>query len=591
MRLLVLAVLFLITALFAKNNDEKLDSCINQTNNYLINKQYDSVDIKAKQFFKKYGKKPQMEQFVPILMESKAQQDKVNDFNKLLKTFIKKFPNSSELTRIYYLDAVLKAKRKDYLGALKSCDLGIKTESNDDNSRALILKNTNIIAKDHLSIKQLNSIKNDVTPEVAEYLNFYIAIKTKEINREEASKLLSKFATTYPTSKLDTTLVIKSTTIVKGSGIKRIAIMAPLSGPTKSLGDAALAAAKIAIANRKATTGEDIELITVDTKGNAVETAIKTKELIEAGVKVIIGPILSNTATVTAAMLIDHPEVVMVTPTATDDGIGSLGKNIFQLNLTSKAVAEKIAEYSVNTLQIKDFATIVPISDYGKTMNRYFVDAVERMGARVVVTEYFSSSANDHREQFDGLRKAYASLKFGVTDSLHQLPQSEQKDIYNYIKDSTITIGGVFIPAKSESIVKIAAEVPFYKINTQLLGTNGWDNNTLIIDGKRYVENGIFSTGSKAKKSSKEWISFSDKYKKLMGTIPTGVVAPLVFDAVNISIKALQGSNSGSDVRRKINSISGFVGLSGLLTLNNSTGVNSEAVVKKVSGGKFIRVE
>ena len=591
MRLVLLAVVLFTVSIFAKDSRIKIDSTIEVVKVHLANKQYDSIDVVAKYFFKKYGKSDQMEQFVPILMESKAQEDKVSDFNKLLKTYLKKFPKSKELARIYYLDAVLKAKHKNYEGALNSCNLSIKYNLGDDNSRALVLKNSNIICKDHLSIDQLKRAKASSISAILEYIDFYIAIKTKEINREEASNLLTIFSQNYPQSKLDTTIVIKNTAIVKSSGIKRIALMAPLSGSSKSLGDAALVAAKIAIANRKASTGENIALIAVDTKGSAVETAVKTKELIEAGVKVIIGPILSSTATVTAAMLINHPEVVMITPTATDDGIGALGKNIFQLNLTSKAVAEKIAEYAVNTLQIKDFATIVPISAYGKTMNSYFVDAVERMGARVVVTEYFSSSANDHREQFNGIRKAYASIKYGVTDSLHLLPQSDQEEISGYIEDSTMAIGGIFIPAKSESIVKIAAEVPFYKINTQLLGTNGWDNNTLILDGKKYVENGIFSTGSKAKKSSKEWIDFSDKYKVLMGRIPSGVVAPLVFDGVNIAIKSFQGSNNGEDVRRKIHSISGYVGLSGVLTLSNSAGINSEAVVKKVSGGKFIRVE
>ncbi len=591
MRTAVTLLLLSISLFAAKLTSEEV---ISKSEAFLEAKQYDSVVVVTRSYLKSNGKSDKAENVVPYLMEAEVRKGKYSRFSKLRKNFKKRFPNSPKLSRVYYLSGIVEAKTEEYVDAVISFSVS-EGYSATDEEKALVKKNVDLLARNHLTLDELHALTSEpLSPLTREAIAYFYAIRMRNSDPVAAEELDAKFKFDYPASKYD---LAQSITVKKEDQQvavfenKTVAIMAPLTGKNKRLGKEALNSFSLLLAQHEEQTGEKITLVVVDTKGNPVVTALKTAELIERKVSAIVGPIMSNTATVAASMLMSHPEIVMITPTATDDGIGSLGKNIFQLNLTTKALADKVARYSIQGLGITEFAILAPISDYGRLMSDYFTTSVLNYGGEVLFTDYFTASAHDHRAQFTALRNFYADRKFGSTDSAYKLSQADQKARARFMEDSTIAVGGLFVPSMADNAVKIAAEVPFYKVQTQLLGSNGWKNNTLILDGGQYVNGAVLSTGHSVSKTGEAWKAFSTAFGMKYDVSPGQMVAPLVYDAGSLLIKAMNNSATGSDIAGKLWVTAGYQGLSGEVSLDNNDGVNTGAVIMKVSGGKFIRLQ
>lgn len=589
---ITLIILFALTVAFGQKRVTK--ETVTTCDSLMNLKKYEEVVSVTKNYLKDNGKSEDSELIVPYLMEASVHLEEYKRFDKLLKNYVKRFPESDKLTRLYYLSGIVNAKKKMSVEAVLDFSVS-EAYSNSAEEKMKVKKNVDLLGRNHLNLTELETLKEEnLAPVTRESIRYWTVIKMKNSNTVAADSLSAEFKLQYPATSYDLTLSLspkREDQPVTKFQSKTLALMAPLSGNNARLGKEALNTVTLALKEHEDATGEKISLVVVDTKGSPVVTATKTAELIDRKVTAIVGPIMSNTATVTAAMLMDHPEIVMITPTATDDGIAALGKNIFQLNLTTKALADKIASYSIQGLGIKEFAILAPISDYGRLMTDYFTTAVLNLGGEVIYSDYFTPSAHDHRAQFEALRQTYADKKFGAVDSGVTLTSIERKERAAFLEDSTIAIGALFMPVMAENAVKLAAEVPFYKIQTQLLGSNGWKNNTLILDGDRYVNGAVFSAGYTPGTGNAAWQKFNTSYETANGQMPGQLVAPLVYDASKLLIKALQNSGSGSEVSRKLWVTAGYQGLSGEISLDNDAGVNSGAVIQKVSGGKFIRLQ
>lgn len=589
--------IFLLTFIsMVFSNSEFANETINKAQKFLDSKQYDSVVVITKAYLKKEGKSPETETIVPMLMKAEVALKNKAYFDKLKSKYIKKFPDSPKLATVYYLSGIANAQIKEFVDAITDLSVS-EAYSTNDSEKELVRKNVSKIAKLYLNKTELELLMNEsLSPITSEIINFYYALKVKDSDQAKGDSLINQFHLKWPNSPLnEDTVTVDNSVIVplrdNGKFDLTVAIMVPLTGNNAKLGKSALNAAKMALDKHEKETGEKINYIVVDTKGNPIVTATKTKELIDRGVSVIVGPIMSNSATVAAAMLISHPEITMITPTATDDGIAALGKNIFQLNITTKALAEEIARYSVQDLGIKDFAILAPISDYGQLMSKYFSETVEKIGGTIKFTDYFNANAHDHNGQFTALRNKYAELKYGSKDSVHTLSQDQQKERESFLEDSTVVVGGLFVPSMADNIVKIAAEVPFYKIQTQLLGSNGWYNKKTIKEGGRYVDGGVFSAPYRVNINSDTWKTFSTSYNLKYGIKPGTVVEPLAYDAINLIINAKSNVTNRKDINQYLLSVKDYKGLSGTITINSKFGTNSSATIYKISSTGFIRLK
>ena len=511
---------------------------------------------------------PTFEQLSPLYIEALSFQNRFSDIARLSVEFLAQFPNSQQRGRVYYLWGVALANLGDFAQAVIALDEGLKVVGRDRSTD--------------------NSIRRLIT-----------RISQNHISQEDRQRVLSSIGLSSITAAImqsgDTGVTAPSTTAQvqvnqadnnrrRPQAIARtIGLLIPMTGEFADLGRATLNTVNMVLAQHAEKTGEVINVKIYDTEGNPVRTAMRTRELINDGISMVIGPIMSNTATVAAAILGEHPNrITMITPTATDDGIAALGSNIFQLNMTQRALAEKIADYAIEDLGIRRFTILAPINEYGRIMTDYFTSAVQAKGAAVEFTGFFSPDASDHRRQFNALREHYANLRFG---------ESPSQDRTQFLADSTITLGGLFIPvSQPENAIQLAAQVPFNRIRAQILGTNIWDNQRVINEGRTTVQNVFFSTAQRIERDNERFVQFIENYRAKFGEDPNMVVGPLTADATALMLNALSQSNSPADLSKNLSQVKNFRGLSSEISFD-SAGVNSGAVIMKISGQRAIRVK
>jgi branched-chain amino acid transport system substrate-binding protein len=165
-------------------------------------------------------------------------------------------------------------------------------------------------------------------------------------------------------------------------------------------------------------------------------------------------------------------------------------------------------------------------------------------------------------------------------------------DSIRYV-DSTLEVGGLFIPAEAEDVVMLAPQVYFHKIRTQMLGCTGWHAAKTVADGKRYVQNAILSTNLEAGGANERWAEFRSWYMERFRTEP-GRVAALGFDAATLMLKAVQETGDASNtkaVAQWIAAVRDYSGASGRITFDQASGANIEAAIVKISDKEFVRIQ
>jgi ABC-type branched-subunit amino acid transport system substrate-binding protein len=579
----------------ARNHTETFD----RAKRYYTAGMYDSTISIIRGYLKKHSKDKPTEYIVPLLMEALLRKDDYKTFGKLYNIYLRRFPESKYLPRLFYLNGIANAERKEYKKAIIFFSDAIsKGVSRSLDSLALL--NVEKICETYITLGELKKMPSrfDVHDRVAVILLYYrIKLLYESGQTSKAERLASKYKSLYARTPYQEK--IKDVFSASKGFLRRIlqiGLLAPLTGDNADIGKYAVHGIQLAVENYNKDHSPKIRLIISDTRGNMVETALKTREMIDVHkVQVILGPMLSSNATVAASILMEKPGVVMVSPTATDDGIAGLGDNVFQLNVTLGVLGKKIARYAIESLYIKEFAIITPMTEYGTILSSKFKEEAARLGGEVVIEEFFDEGTNDFRKQFESIRLKLAEryweklaldgqLKFGES-------ARDRKKKESYLADSTIEIGGLFIPAESGDITKIASQVYFHRLRTQLLGSNGWHTNSTILDGKKYVNNAIFSTSFEIDVQNEKWIAFSNMFEDRFKQKPDHIVAPLGYDAANIILTLIEKSKSGKSIINQLRSVKDYNGISGTVSLDNPEGINSEAAILKISNRKFLKIQ
>jgi ABC-type branched-subunit amino acid transport system substrate-binding protein len=561
---------------------------------------YDSVIVTIREFLKANGKDPAAEYCVPLIMEAMARTNDFSTLHRLFDLYEKKFVSSAFMPRVYYLNGFSCAKEHSYGPALTwfSKALSGTVPCNLD---SLILKNADVIFANAFDIAALRAAGADtnLNPRIRELAGSW-EIKKLSASGEtgKANTRFGAFKAAYPGSAFETQLS-SLLTAAPPRNFFAIGILAPLSGDDFDAGKRVVQGLRLSIDKYNTAHARQIGAITCDTKGSLIETVRATAQLLDRDkVPVIVGPMLSSTATVTAGMLMGR-ETVMLTPTATDDGIAGLGPLVFQMNITLGVLARSLARYAFNNLNIREFAIVAPRTSYGASMSVLFRDEAAKNGGTVFDEEVFEEGSNDYTAQFVNLRNKLLLRKINDAAKTAGTPYSPVTGITPADSakwaDSTVSIGAVFIPASAEDVVMLAPQVAFNRIKTQLLGSNGWRSAKTLTDGRKYVQNAIISTPFEPDSSWKKWPDFRREYVARFREEPDRVSA-LGFDAGTIVAAALEkyaGDQPGAidRIAESIAATQKFEGVSGIITFDRNSRTNTEAVILKITANGFVRVQ
>jgi len=373
-----------------------------------------------------------------------------------------------------------------------------------------------------------------------------------------------------------------------GAGMPTVLVLAPLSGDFAEFGAAAVQG--VILAFEQAGLKGKVNIRTADTRADASIALLRTQQAInQDSIIAVVGPIMSGpAATVGAWMGSNFQHIPMITPTATDDGIARMGPNIFQVNITMENLANKIADFAIKCLNIREFAVLSPLGDYGSSMSQSFTTAVERRGGTVVAFRNYEEGRPDYKTEFDLIRDVrfkQENRRRNIARGAENLDAVNAKDRRFYMQDSTFHIPGIFVAATNPSDAGLmAGQIAFNKLSGTLLGTSGWYGRELLVQGKRLVDSSYFSVPGLDMGKSESYSKFAKAFQERWGSEPgEDKVSGLSYDAANIVFSTL--AKSPNSMTNAINNTGSFQGVYGDIKFRRGVNVNSKIVT--VQKGKF----
>jgi len=362
---------------------------------------------------------------------------------------------------------------------------------------------------------------------------------------------------------------------------RAVLLMAPFSGEFAEVGRSLREGALLAFEEAKARGVATPNVKILDDQGNLVQGVRQLRKLLrEERVDAIVGPAMSDVAAGVAIELsASKSPIPLITPTATTQGIASLGDGVFQLNVTTQVLGQRIAAYASDCLDLKDFAIVAPQSEYGFQLAAAFSETVLKKGGNVVSVTYVDPDAADLSQSLEELHQKVADLFF---DKMKQagLPLPDERQMRSYMSDSTLPIDGIFIPAASgDEADKLASQIIFNKVRGQMLGSSGWYDKSLFLKNSEATQGAYFSVDFQDQPRTEAYAAFSTAYRNQWKRSPDRVAA-LSYDATRFLLEGMQNSSEPKTLIPALRAIKTFPGVLGDIDFGEDEANQNTAVFR-----------
>ena len=372
-----------------------------------------------------------------------------------------------------------------------------------------------------------------------------------------------------------------ATTLSTGTPIGdqvEIAVLVPLSGEYQSFGQDLFDGASIAAALFRKETGKQIKLRPYDTKGDPIVAARLVRDLSEAGIDAIIGPLTSDEAAVTSAAL-SCRTIPMIAPAATEAGLTMLSDCSFQLSPNIELQGVQMAEYAGKTLHADSAVIISPTTGDQLEMVQTFAARFKALGGTIVATEYYRTRDRDYgtyirdiKSILLGKRADSATFLDDKGDTLSEEATPAQVDC-------------LFMPGSPDEIRLLLPQLRFYNLTGAYLGSDGWGDESVYGLGDDVIRGAVFPSPFVRTVRSTEYDRFSEAFQGMFLRKPSRV-AGLGYDAGHVLTTALaHGAQTTQQLVDQLGATSGYDGAEGRV----SFGIyreNIEMPVYKIVGGQ-----
>ena len=301
------------------------------------------------------------------------------------------------------------------------------------------------------------------------------------------------------------------------------------------------------------------ELITFDFAGDSANLISIINSLgSNQACMALIGPLTSRNAEI-AAPYAQRWNLPMITPTATSSILDNYGNYIHRLVVSQGNDAAAVAEYAVRNAGCSRFAIIHVYTSESVANAEQFTSVVEELGGEIVAMEGYETGATDYRDQINAIK---------------------------YLNPD-----GVFLPVEAWDAIQLAPQLRFYRVNAQLFGTSGWDDEILVEQGGEYVEGAVFPISFGSGSMNPATAQFSYFFEREYDSQPT-MLSAQGFDTARIILGAWEGGvPSRSSLENHLESLSVYFGATGMCTLGNVSIPRSAFPLVKVIDGEIVSIE
>ena len=254
----------------------------------------------------------------------------------------------------------------------------------------------------------------------------------------------------------------------------KLGLLVPISGEFSEIGKSIIKSTLLAI---NKIDDPLIEIIPKDTASNPDVTYEKAKQLQEAGVKIVIGPVFNKN-------LIKLEELSDMTFLSLTNKIIDNPKNIISTGINAGSQLNTIAKFQKDN-ELKKTIFLIPNKNYKNEIKK----AIKKSKIKTFKVHYYDSDPTKLTKQIEKITK-YSQRKQNVKDEIKRLKNSEDpnKDKKIKILEKRDTIGKIgfdslIIADFDESLKSIATSLLYTDVSpkkTYFITLNQWFDESLI---------------------------------------------------------------------------------------------------------------
>ena len=409
-----------------------------------------------------------------------------------------------------------------------------------------------------------------------------------------------------------------------------IGCLLPLSGPYKTYGEKALQGIELALNEYHRTHKEKpIHFIVKDTASDPFQAVQAVRELDEANVSAIIGPIFSAEP---AAMEAQSRGIPIILFTQKDD-VTRIGEFVFRNFITPRMQIEPLAAYAVKHMGLKRFAILYPDENYGNTYMNLFWDEVLSLGGAVVGVESYDPMDTDFAKPIKKLVGLYYEVPkeleidftFTPEDEVNQDPMAKTttnmlaflpheikkipqlyfwgfpqalgplaNDVAQGRKrddalEPIVDFDALFIPDAAKKSGLITPQLAYFDVeDVVLMGTNLWHSQQLIDMSQDYIQKAVLTDGFFPESKNPRVRVFLKYFQDTFDENP-GFIEAVAYDSAKILLQTLvnPGIRFKSHLKDELLNLIDFPGVTGSTSFDYKGDAIRGPYILRVKGRSF----
>ena len=218
---------------------------------------------------------------------------------------------------------------------------------------------------------------------------------TKKYYEPKLPPISSNASSSNPSIVNDTGIFLnKNLPVIKTDQKKvQVALFLPFSGKNKDLGFSLFNSATISLFYNDP--NGIIELVLFDSKENPKDSEKAFKEIIDKKIKIVIGPIFSNSVEAIEKLARQH-KITVISLSNNQNLINKIDKEggVFISGILPEMQIEKIVNYAISQGKL-NFAIIAPSNQYGKTITELLKRFVRSKQGNFITSEFYDNNSKD----------------------------------------------------------------------------------------------------------------------------------------------------------------------------------------------------
>lgn len=358
--------------------------------------------------------------------------------------------------------------------------------------------------------------------------------------------------------------VLLASAVLAGCSARRdepvVGVYLSLTGDTADYGTTTRKGMELAadeINSQGGIAGKKLVLVIEDDRGKPEEArTVVTKLIDQQGVVAILGEVASKNS-LAAAPICQSRGIPMLTPSSTNPDVTRKGDYIFRVCFVDSFQGYVMARFARDTLKASTAAVLWDNgSDYSKGLSTVFKADFERMGGKIVADVTYAAGDVDFSSQITRIR-------------------DREPDV-------------IYVPGYYTEVTLIARKAREFGIKAPLLGSDGWDSDSLIERAGTALEGCFFSNHYSSGLKDPTVDRFVGRYRSKYGVAPNALAA-LAYDATWVLAEAMKraGTFDPAKIRDALASTKDYPGVTGRITINKDRNAVKPAVVLQVKGDSF----